>query len=442
MKVGIMGTGYVGLVYGTVLATLGHRIICTDVDHGKIQALQQGLVPIHEPGLEQALRQAVQTEMLLFSTDLEQMIRQSEVVMITVGTPPQDDGRPNIDAVMNAAAMIGTSMNGDKTLVLKSTVPLGTTRLVEAAIRTILRDRGVPYECHVAVNPEFLKEGAALHDAMNPNRIVIGASGEQARAALAQLYQDFADRSVPFLHTNPETAEMIKYASNAFLALKISFINEFALLSEKAGANVAELAFGLGLDERIGPHFLKAGAGYGGSCFPKDNAAILAAAREYGEELLTVQASVEANERHKDRLVGRIVSAVGLNGDLGSRTIGVLGLSFKPGTDDVREAPSLHIIRQLTARGADIQAYCPHGMPQARRALGSSNDRIRYAGDAYECAANADAVVLVTEWPEFLDLDLKRLQQAMTGKLLFDFRNMFAGRPDVRRLFDYRPIGL
>ncbi|WP_135554382.1 UDP-glucose dehydrogenase family protein [Paenibacillus cymbidii] len=442
MKVGIMGTGYVGLVYGTVLAALGHRVICTDVDHGKIQTLKQGLVPIHEPGLETAVRQAMQTEMLLFSTDLEHMIRQSEVVLVTVGTPPQDDGRPNVDAVMNAAAMVGTSMNGDKTLVLKSTVPLGTTRQVEAAIRAILRERGVPYECHVAMNPEFLKEGAALHDAMHPNRIVIGASGEPARASLLRLYRDFADRSVPFLQTNPETAEMIKYASNAFLALKISFINEFSLLAEQVGANVAELAHGLGLDERIGPHFLKAGAGYGGSCFPKDNAAILAAAREHGQELLTVRASVEANERHKNRLVARIVSAFGPHGDMAGRTIGILGLSFKPGTDDVREAPSLHIIRRLLALGADIQAYCPHGMPQARRALGATNDRLRYAADAYECAANADAVVLVTEWPAFLALDLGRLQTAMAGNLLFDFRNLFAGRPDVRQLFDYRPIGL
>ncbi|RUS47297.1 UDP-glucose/GDP-mannose dehydrogenase family protein [Cohnella sp. AR92] len=442
MRAGIIGTGYVGLVYGTVLAKLGHEVICADVDENKIQRLNHGEIPIHEAGLAERLQEGIANGRLRFTTDLAGMIRQSEVLMITVGTPPRDDGSSNTDPVLSVAAEIGEHMNGPRTVVMKSTVPVGTTRQAEAIIRERLRARGVDYPLGVAMNPEFLKEGTALKDAMEPSRVVIGTDSELARETLAALYKDYSDQAVPFVHTNPETAEMIKYASNSFLALKVAFINEFALLSEKVGANVIDLAYGMGLDSRIGPRFLQAGAGYGGSCFPKDNSAIIGVARQHGLDLLTVRASQEANERHQDAMVERIAESVGPGEDLSGRTIAILGLSFKPGTDDVRESPSLHIIRKLAERGASIRAYCPHGMEQAALALQDCVGSIVYAEDEYSCAANADALVLVTDWPQFLGLDLRRLKASMRGQAMLDLRNMFAANGEIRQLFDYRPIGL
>lgn len=443
MNVGIMGTGYVGLVYGTVLAKMGHRAICADVDQAKIDSLNGGIVPIHEPGLESALASAVREGKLTFTTDLPAMVRDSSTIFITVGTPPRRDGSSNVEPVLNAARTIGDFMNEDKVVVVKSTVPIGTTRLVEQTIRDRLAERGSAFRVHAAMNPEFLKEGAALHDAEHPARIVVGTDSGTAGSVLDVLFREFAERSIPFVRTNPETAEMIKYASNTFLALKISFINEFALLAEKVGANVAELAYGMGLDDRIGPHFLSPGAGYGGSCFPKDNSAIVSVAREHGEELLTVQASIAANEKQMARMVDRIAEAAGdAPEDLAGRTIAVLGLSFKPGTDDVREAPSLRIIRGLLERGAAIRAYCPQGMEGARKALADWGERIRFGEDAYDCAAGADALAIVTEWPDFGSLELDRLQAAMRGRALLDLRNVYARHPNVRRLFDYRPVGL
>jgi UDPglucose 6-dehydrogenase len=344
--------------------------------------------------------------------------------------------------VLSVAAEIGEHMNGPKTVVMKSTVPVGTTRQAEAIIRERLLARGVDYPVGLAMNPEFLKEGTALKDALVPSRVVIGTDSELARETLAALYKDYSDQAVPFVYTNPETAEMIKYASNSFLALKVAFINEFALLSEKVGANVKDLAYGMGLDSRIGPHFLQAGPGYGGSCFPKDNSAIIGVAHQHNLELLTVQASKEANERHKDAMVERIAEALGAGGDLSGHTLAILGLSFKPGTDDVRESPSLHIIRKLAERGASIQAYCPHGMEQAAAALQDYASSIAYAEDEYSCAANADALAIVTDWPEFLRLDLRRLKASMKGQAMFDLRNMFVANSEIRQLFDYRPIGL
>lgn len=437
-----MGTGYVGLVYGVVLAKLGHRVIGSDVDREKIDALNRGIVPIHEPGLESELQAAIRERSLAFTANLPEMIRESEILFITVGTPPKEDGSSDTGPVLSAAATIGEHMNEDKVVVVKSTVPIGTTRLVERTIRERRRGEAGAFEAHVAMNPEFLKEGAALKDARRPSRIVIGTRSDTARSVLGQLFAAYSKADVPFVYTDPETAEMIKYASNSFLALKIAFINEFALLAEKVGANVAELAWGMGLDERIGPKFLEAGAGYGGSCFPKDNSAIVSVAKRHGEELLTVQASIAANERHKARMVDRIAAATAADGDLSGRIVAILGLSFKPGTDDVREAPSLDIIRGLVRRGAFVRVFCPQGMKGAKRALEAYAGSIRYCEDAYDCAENADALALVTEWPEFGELDLKRLKAAMRGSALLDLRNMYIRHPDVRRWFDYRPIGL
>ena len=436
MKIGIVGTGYVGLVQGVVLADFGMEVTCMDTDAVKIENLKKGILPIYEPGLKELIEKV--NGRMNFTTNMEWLVNNSEVIFIAVGTPPLDDGSADLHYVINVADAIGQYMNEYKVIVDKSTVPVGTGQKVKSAIQEQLNKRGLNISFDVVSNPEFLREGKAIKDCQLPDRIVIGCESEKAKAIMKKVYDVLYLKDTPILFTNIETAEMIKYASNAFLAVKISYINEMALLCEKVGADVQELAKAMGMDGRISPKFLNAGPGYGGSCFPKDTTAITNIAREYNEELKVVQAAIEANEKQKSKMVEKVQNVMG---DLSNKTICVLGLSFKPETDDMREAPSLDIIRGLVNRGAKVKAFCPQGMKEAKWRLEDINDSITYYEDEYKAAANSDALIIMTEWHQFRGMDLVKIKNIMKNNYLFDFRNIFVKHDDVRELFRYYPIG-
>jgi len=432
MHIAIVGTGYVGLVSGACFADFGHVVTCVDKDQAKIDALRANQIPIYEPGLEPIVSTNQRQGRLRFSTDLPAAVKEADAVFIAVGTPSRrGDGHADLSYVVNAAKEIAAAMNGFTVVITKSTVPVGTGDTVEATIRAARPDA----DFEVVSNPEFLREGAAIDDFKRPDRIVIGTDSARARAVLSEIYRPLYLNQAPLLFTSRRTSELIKYAANAFLATKITFINEIADLCEKVGANVQEVAHGIGLDKRIGAKFLHAGPGYGGSCFPKDTLALARTAQEAGSALRIVETVISVNEARK-LAMARKVSQV-FDGKLHGRTVAVLGLTFKPNTDDIREAPALSIIAALQDRGAIIRAYDPQGMHESAKIL----DTVTYCEDPYDCAAGADALLIVTEWEQFRALDLPRLKTLMKGQILIDLRNIYRHDEAAHAGFEYHSVG-
>ena len=432
MRVAMIGTGYVGLISGACIADFGHEVVCIDKDVAKIAALERGEIPIYEPGLQDLLHSNVKQGRLSFSTTLEAPVRAADVVFIAVGTPSRrGDGHADLSYVYQAAREIAEAVDGFTVVVTKSTVPVGTGDEVERIIREARPDA----EVAVVSNPEFLREGAAIHDFKHPDRIVVGTADERARKIVGDIYRPLSLNQVPILYTTRRTAELIKYAANAFLATKISFINEIADLCEKVDADVQEVARGIGLDNRIGPKFLHAGPGFGGSCFPKDLRALIKTAQDHEVSLRILEAVESVNDTRK-RAMGRKVSTM-FSGALRGKTVAILGLTFKPNTDDMREAPSLAIISALQDMGAQVRAYDPAGMRQAQELLKD----VTYCESAYECAEAADALVIATEWEQFRALDLARLHDLMACPVVVDLRNIYRPADMHNHGFAYACVG-
>lgn len=429
MNVCVVGTGYVGLVTGTVFADLGNDVICIDKEEGKIAMLQDGIMPIYEPGLEEMVKRNTEEGRLTFSTDLAEGVRRSTVIFIAVGTPPKDNGETDLSYIEAVAREIAEHMNEYKVVVNKSTVPVGTGDFVRKVIRDNRR-RDVDFD--VVSCPEFLKEGSAIQDSLDPDRIVIGAPNQTVAMNLLELY---APIEKPMLITDVESAEMIKYASNAFLATKISFINAIADICEKAGADISLVAKGMGYDKRIGKEFLQAGLGYGGSCFPKDTLSLRCVARNFGENTDLFDAVININAERVPRFLKRIEATMG---DFNGKTIGVLGLAFKPNTDDLRDAKSLEIIRELLDKGAKIQAYDPIAVDGAKKIL---PDTVIMCDTAYAVAQGADALIVVTDWNEFKHLNMDRIKAAMKTPVVFDGRNMYSPEKMNKLGIEYHSIG-
>ena len=432
MRITMIGTGYVGLVSGACFADFGHRVTCVDTDAAKIAALHRGEMPIFEPGLAQLVEASVKAGRLDFQTDLAGPVGEADAVFIAVGTPSRrGDGHADLSYVHAAAREIATALKGFTVVVTKSTVPVGTGDEVERIIRETNPDADVA----VASNPEFLREGAAIRDFKHPDRIVVGTDDERARKAMGEVYRPLYLNQAPIMYTARRTAELIKYAANAFLATKITFINEIADLSEKVGADVQEVARGIGLDNRIGSKFLNAGPGFGGSCFPKDTRALVKTALDHDVPLRIVEAVLAVNDNRKRAMARKVAAAVG--GSLRGKTVAVLGLTFKPETDDMREAPSIPLITGLLDLGAHVRAYDPIGMELAKHDLPD----IAYAVDPYDCAKGADALVIVTEWVQFRALDLVRLKEEMAHPVIVDLRNIYR-RDEMKALgFIYESVG-
>ncbi len=428
----MVGTGYVGLVSGACFSEFGFEVICVDTDAEKIERLKQGEIPIYEPGLDILVQTNVAAARLSFTTELPDAVRQADVVFIAVGTPSRrGDGAADIGYVEKAARTIAVNLNGFTLVVTKSTVPVGTAR----HIALLIREANPEAEFEVASNPEFLREGAAIEDFMHPDRVLVGVEGERGRNILQNLYRPLSLRNAPVVFTDLNTAELTKYAANAFLATKITFINEMADLCEATGANVQDLANGIGLDGRIGAKFLHPGPGYGGSCFPKDTRALSSVAREAGVSATIVDSVIAANDARKVKMVDRIEEAVG--GALKGKRIGILGVSFKPGTDDVREAPSLTILPALAERGAEVVAYDPVAMPAASKILPG----VEWVSDSYSVTRDAHAVVILTEWNEFRGLDLNRMAENMAEPVLVDLRNVYTLEEMQSSPFRYFSVG-
>jgi UDPglucose 6-dehydrogenase len=432
MRVAMIGTGYVGLVSGACFADFGHEVVCVDKDKEKIAALTRGEMPIYEPGLNDVVAINARAGRLKFTTELSGAVAEADAVFIAVGTPSRrGDGFADLSFVYDAAREIARALDGFTVVITKSTVPVGTGDEVERIIRETRPDA----DFTVVSNPEFLREGAAIRDFKLPDRIVIGTADTRAREVMSELYRPLYLNRSPILFTGRRTAELIKYAANAFLATKITFINEIADLAEKVGADVQEVARGIGLDNRIGSKFLHAGPGYGGSCFPKDTVALIKTAQDHGSPLRIVEAVAAVNDARK-RAMARKVSAA-LNGDVRGKTVAVLGLTFKPNTDDMREAPSIPLITALQDMGAKVRAYDPVGMEQAKSVIGN----VTFCDDAYSCAKGAAALVIVTEWEQFRALDFDRLKTVMAQPVLVDLRNVYQPDEMSRRGFVYEGVG-
>ncbi len=431
MNIAVVGTGYAGLVTGACFAEFGVSVVGVDKDAYKIGLLRQGKVPFYEPGLEEMVARNMREGRLVFTADMKAAVQKALVLFIAVGTPSNDDGGADLSYVREVALAIASHMNGYKVVVTKSTVPMGTGRMIRRLIEEN-QARKVPFS--VVSNPEFLREGSAIEDFMRPNRIVIGAEDPQAVAILKDLYNPLYLIETPFVVTNVVSAEMIKYASNAFLATKISFINEIAGLCEAVGADVHEVARGMGLDNRIGRKFLHPGPGYGGSCFPKDTRAVLNMAREAGVPARLIEAVVEVNERQIGRMVEKIAGAIGT---LKGRSLCVLGLAFKPNTSDTRESPAIRIILELLKSGARVRAYDPVAVEEARRILPD----IDYAEDAYDAARGCDALVIATEWNQFRGLDWERMKKALKSPTVIDLRNVYEPQQMKQLGFSYTGVG-
>jgi len=432
-RICMIGTGYVGLVSGACLADFGHDVVCVDIDAARIERVRRGDMPIYEPGLGEIVARNSASGRIDFTTDLGTAVSRSDVVFIAVGTPAQDDGGTDLKWVMGAAEGLAPHLVGYTVVVQKSTVPVGTSRRVAAAIAKAAK-KGVQFD--VVSNPEFLREGSAIEDFMRPNRVVIGAESDRARAMMKEIYRPLYLLETPMVSTSLESAEMIKYASNAFLATKISFINDIATICELVGANVDDVARGMGLDGRIGRKFLHAGIGYGGSCLPKDVSSLLHTALEHGHDATLIRAAHEINRDLVDRALAKLESAVG---GLDGRTIALLGLSFKPNTDDLREAPSLRIVEKLLAAGTKVKAFDPIASGNFRATENGS--KIELCRNAYDAAADADAVMLVTEWNEFRELDFERLRGLMSGRVFIDCRNVYTPERMREMGFEYDSFG-
>ena len=432
MRVAMIGTGYVGLVSGACFADFGHEVTCVDKDKAKIAALERGEVPIYEPGLNDLVAANTRAGRLKFSTDLSGAVAAADAVFIAVGTPSRrGDGHADLSYVFDATREIASALDGFTVVITKSTVPVGTGDEVERIIREARPDA----QCAVVSNPEFLREGAPIQDFKHPDRIVVGTADARAREAMTELYRPlFLNRSA-ILFTDRRTAELIKYAANAFLATKITFINEIADLAEKVGADVQEVARGIGLDNRIGPKFLHAGPGFGGSCFPKDTRALVKIALDHDVPLRIVEAVLAVNDNRKRAMARKVSNAAG--GSLRGKTVAVLGLTFKPDTDDMREAPSIPLVTGLLDMGAKVRAHDPVGMEQARRELPD----IEYCDDPYLCTRGADAMVVVTEWVQYRTLDLERLKREMAHPVIVDLRNIYRPEDMAALGFTYEGVG-
>jgi UDPglucose 6-dehydrogenase len=431
MNICIVGVGYVGLVTGTCFAEFGNHVICVDKDEQKIDSLKQNNIPIYEPGLEEMVKRNQSAGRLNFTQDVNEAVEKSLAVFIAVGTPSDSAGSANLEFVYQVAETIGKLMTGYKIIVTKSTVPVGTGKEIREIIRKN-QEEDIPFD--VVSNPEFLREGSAIEDFLRPNRVVIGTDNEQAAAIMKDIYSPLYRIEIPFLNTNVETAEMIKYASNAFLATKISFINEMANICELVGADVHEVARGMGLDGRIGRKFLHPGPGYGGSCFPKDTKAIVKLAETYGYRFKIVESVIEVNERQQMLMVDKIENVLG---DLKGKRLGIWGLTFKPNTDDIRDSPAMRIIETLIKKGAIVSAYDPAGMEPAAKIL----KEVNYVKDIYEAAKDADALVIITEWNEFRYPDWEKVQASLRSPTVIDMRNIYEPEKMKTRGFNYHCVG-
>ncbi|MBI5926237.1 MAG: UDP-glucose/GDP-mannose dehydrogenase family protein [Aquabacterium sp.] len=422
MKVSVVGTGYVGLVTGACLAEMGNDVLCLDVDPNKIRILEEGGIPIHEPGLDKVVERNVKAGRLSFTTDIARAVAHGTIQFIAVGTPPDEDGSADLQYVLAAARNIGRLMTDYKVIVDKSTVPVGTADKVRAAVADELAKRGSDVQYAVVSNPEFLKEGAAVDDFMRPDRIVVGADDEQAILLMRALYAPFNRNHERLIVMDVRSAELTKYAANAMLATRISFMNELALLAEKMGADIEQVRLGIGSDQRIGTHFLYAGCGYGGSCFPKDVKALIKTASGEDQELLVLKAVEDANERQKTVLVNKVVKRFGA--DLTGKHFAVWGLAFKPNTDDMREATSRVVLAELFQRGATVTVYDPVAMPEAKRIFGDE-PRLKYADSPNAALQGADALIIVTEWKEFRSPDFEKIKSSLKTPVIFDGRNLY-----------------
>jgi UDPglucose 6-dehydrogenase len=431
MHIAVIGTGYVGLVTGACFAEFGVEVTCVDVDEKKIERLNQGIIPIYEPGLDQIVERNSKAGRLHFTTDIKSAVEQALVIFLAVGTPPRADGSPNMSYYQQAAKDIAQAMNGYKVLVTKSTVPVGTGSWLR---EFVAENQRVKTNFGVASNPEFLREGAAIEDFMRPDRVVIGSNEPDAIAIMKDLYRPLYLIETPIVITSLEAAELIKYAANAFLATKITFINEIANLCDAIGCDVHDVARGMGMDNRIGRKFLHPGPGYGGSCFPKDTRAFTKVGDQFGIQTMVVDAVIEANERQRQAMVPKIQKLVG---DLEGKQIGVLGLSFKPETDDMRESPAIDIIKEMQKLGAKVKAFDPVAMEEAKHCL----DDVEFATDEYDAIRDADALVIITEWNQFRALDMEKVKSLLKAPKIADLRNIYEPK-DMRELgFDYVGVG-
>jgi UDPglucose 6-dehydrogenase len=431
MHIAVIGTGYVGLVTGACFAEFGVEVTCVDVDEEKIQKLKKGIIPIYEPGLDVLVERNQKAGRLHFTQDLKSAVEQSLVIFFAVGTPPREDGTPDMSYYEKAAKDVAEAMNDYKVLVTKSTVPVGTGKWLK---EFVTQHQKVKTKFGVVSNPEFLREGAAINDFMRPDRVVIGSSDPEAIAIMKDLYRPLYLIETPFVITSLEAAELIKYAANAFLATKITFINEVANLCDAIGCDVHDVAKGIGMDNRIGRKFLHPGPGYGGSCFPKDTLAFTKVGDSYGVETLIVDAVIKANERQRQLMIPKIEKLVG---ELNGKTVAVLGLSFKPETDDMREAPSIYIIKELQKRGAKIKAFDPVAMEEAKKYLSC----VTYAQDEYEAIKDADVLVIVTEWNQFRALDMKKVKELLKTPKIADLRNIYEPDDMIKMGFEYVGVG-
>ncbi len=431
MKIAVIGTGYVGLTVGTCLSELGNDVICVDIDEKKINDLNNGIVPIYEPGIEDMLKRNFKEKRISFTTDVKVAVETSEVIFIAVGTPLGKDHKADLSFVKQVAKDIGTYMNGYKIIVDKSTVPVGTAQLVNEIVKENQKEE---IEFDVVSNPEFLREGEAINDFMMPDRVVIGVDSEKAKKLMQDIYKGIARTNKPIMFTDTKSAEIIKYASNAMLATRISFMNEIARLCEKSGGDVKEVAKGMGLDSRIGPRFLQAGVGYGGSCFPKDVKALAQTMNHHEVESKILQAVEEVNEEQKMSLLPKIKK---LLPDLNGKTIAIWGLAFKPKTDDMREAPSIAVIGQLQEEGAKIKAFDPEAQETAKKILSN----VEYVNDPYDAIRDADALVIVTEWNEFRNLDKEKMKQLLKEPNIIDGRNVYEPKGMKELGFNYIGVG-
>lgn len=436
MKIVVVGTGYVGLVTGTCLAEVGIEVICVDIDQKKIEGLKNGIMPIYEPGLEPMVKRNYEKGRLRFSTSLADAIKEANVAFIAVGTPPDEDGSADLKYVLGVAEEIGENMDDYTVVVTKSTVPVGTAEKVRSALAKKIEERGVDIPFDVASNPEFLKEGAAINDFMKPDRIVVGVDTERARELMERVYKPFIMNGHPLIFMDIPSAEMTKYAANAMLATRISFMNDIANLCEIMGADVNKVRQGIGSDPRIGPKFIYAGIGYGGSCFPKDVKALIKTANENNYNMRILNAVEEVNEDQKSVLFNKLVSKLG--NDLSGKKFAMWGLSFKPNTDDMREAPSLVLIDKIKKAGGEVVAYDPVAMHETQRMIG---DAITYVEDPYDALNDADALLLVTEWSEFKVPEFKEITKRLKNQLIFDGRNVYDKEHVMSLGFEYYCIG-
>ena len=435
MNIAIVGTGYVGLVSGTCFAEMGAHVTCVDVDEQKIQKLKDGIMPIYEPGLEELVKRNVEYGRLQFTTDLTEVLDEVEVVFSAVGTPPDEDGSADLKYVLAVAKQFGQNINKYTILVTKSTVPVGTAKKVKAAIQAELDKRGVDVPFDVASNPEFLKEGAAIKDFMSPDRVVVGTESEKAQEVMTRLYKPFLINNFRVIFMDIPSAEMTKYAANAMLATRISFMNDIANLCERVGANVDNVRRGIGTDSRIGKKFLYAGCGYGGSCFPKDVKALVHTGLENGYHMEVIEAVERVNEKQKSIVYDKIVKTVG---DVKGKTVAILGLAFKPETDDMREAPALVVIDKLLADGAQVRVFDPIAMDECKRRIG---DVVTYCKNMYDAADGADVFALMTEWRQFRLPSWNVIKKVMTGNVVVDGRNIFDRAEVEEQGFIYTRIG-